>query len=116
MSMIRETSHVLDSVSDTICPWCHIGKKRLADALALIGGEIAFDVRWRPFEPTPDMPHPDMPRQGLDRTACRAAKFGSLGRSRALDAQVAAAAARVPRHAAVHEQPIAAGQAAAIRA
>ena len=79
---------VLEIVSDTICPWCYIGKRKLDLALASIGDEILFDVVWRPFEL-----NPDMPRDGIDRRAYRTAKFGSWERSRALDAQVHEAAA-----------------------
>lgn len=39
------------------------------------------------------MPNPDMPAEGVDRASDRAARFGSLERSRALDARVAAAGA-----------------------
>lgn len=81
---------LLEIVSDTICPWCYIGKRKLDAALAMIGEEIAFDVRWRPFEL-----NPDMPRGGLDRKAYRAAKFGSWEKSQALDAQVHEAGADV---------------------
>lgn len=79
----------IDVVSDAICPWCWIGKRHLEGALARLadGGE-RFDVRWRPFQL-----NPDMPREGVERAAYRAAKFGSLERSRELDAQVAAAGA-----------------------
>lgn len=87
--MNREsTPFVLEVVSDTICPWCYIGKRRLETALSGIGDDVAFDVRWRPFEL-----NPDMPRAGMDRSAYRAAKFGSLERSEALDSQVKAAGA-----------------------
>ena len=89
MCMIQEARYLLEIVSDTICPWCYIGKKRLDAALGLIGDEIAFDVRWRPFEL-----NPDIPPEGLDRKAYRSAKFGSWNRSLALDAQVAAAGAQ----------------------
>ena len=78
----------LEIVSDTICPWCYIGKKRLDAALDLIGDDIAFDISWRPFEL-----NPDMPRAGMDRKTYRSAKFGSWERSIALDAQVTAAGA-----------------------
>ena len=79
----------IDVVSDAICPWCWIGKRHLEGALARLadGGE-RFDVHWRPFQL-----NPDMPREGVERDAYRAAKFGSLERSRELDAQVAAAGA-----------------------
>ena len=79
----------IDVVSDAICPWCWIGKRNLEGALAMLAevGE-RFEVHWRPFQL-----NPDMPREGVERDAYRAAKFGSLERSRELDAQVAAAGA-----------------------
>ncbi|MCE8000917.1 MAG: DsbA family oxidoreductase [Rhodobiaceae bacterium] len=81
---------LLEIVSDTICPWCYIGKQKLDAALAMIGDEIEFDVRWRPFEL-----NPDMPSGGLERRTYRSAKFGSWEKSQALDAQVHAAGADV---------------------
>ena len=83
------TDWQLDVISDVICPWCLIGKRRLAKALDLLAPELAFTVRWRPFEL-----NPDMPKEGMERSAYRARKFGSLEKSRALDAQVAAAGAQ----------------------
>lgn len=77
----------LDIVSDTICPWCYIGKRKLADALEILRGEgLTFDVTWRPFQL-----NPDMPKGGVDRRQYRSRKFGSWEKSQALDAQVAAA-------------------------
>lgn len=73
----------LDIVSDTVCPWCWIGKRRLDAALARIGDELAFERRWRPFEL-----NPGMPRGGIPRREYRTAKFGSWERSLVLDAQV----------------------------
>lgn len=79
----------IDVISDVICPWCWIGKRQLDAALALLGAEgLGFAVHWRAFQL-----NPDMPRAGMERDAYRAAKFGSLARSRELDAQVAAAGA-----------------------
>jgi predicted DsbA family dithiol-disulfide isomerase len=79
----------LEIVSDTICPWCYIGKRRLEAALPVLAAEgLAFDVHWRPFQL-----NPDLPKAGLDRRAYRSAKFGSWEKSQALDAQVAAAGA-----------------------
>ena len=79
----------VDVVSDAICPWCWIGKRHLEGALARLADEgERFEVHWRPFQL-----NPDMPREGVERAAYRAAKFGSLERSRELDAQVAAAGA-----------------------
>ena len=81
----------LTVVSDAICPWCWIGKRRLDQALATLAEhrpELAFEVAFFPF-----MLNPDMPEEGVERASYRAAKFGSLERSRELDAQVAAAGA-----------------------
>jgi len=77
----------IDIISDAICPWCWIGKAHLDAALAALEGEgLAFVVRWRPFQL-----NPDMPEEGVARAEYRAQKFGSLERSRELDAQVAEA-------------------------
>lgn len=77
----------IDVVSDAICPWCWIGKAHLATALDLLRGEgLEVRVRWKPFQLNPDMPD-----EGVERDAYRAQKFGSLERSRQLDAQVAEA-------------------------
>jgi predicted DsbA family dithiol-disulfide isomerase len=77
----------IDVISDAICPWCWIGKAHLDAALAALREEGRdFAIRWRPFQL-----NPDMPEEGVARAEYRAAKFGSLDRSRQLDAQVAEA-------------------------
>lgn len=86
--METEKKFLLEVVSDAICPWCYVGKRRLETALAAIGDELSFQVRWRPYEL-----NPDMPCDGLERKAYRVRKFGSWERSLALDAQVKAAGA-----------------------
>ena len=79
----------LEVVSDAICPWCYVGKRRLAKALALLAQDgLTFTVRWLPFQL-----NPDMPKGGVDRRAYRTRKFGSWERSQALDARVAAVGA-----------------------
>ncbi len=83
------TAFHLDIVSDTICPWCYVGKRRLEAGLPILKAEgLTFDVIWRPFQL-----NPTMPKAGLDRHAYRSAKFGSWEKSQALDAQVAEAGA-----------------------
>jgi len=78
----------LDVYSDVICPWCYIGKRHMQEALRQLEGEgLRFQVGWRPFQL-----NPDMPEGGVPRDEYRRAKFGSLERSRELDAQVAEAA------------------------
>ena len=73
----------VEVVSDVICPWCYIGKRRFEKALALVEAEV--ELRWLPFQL-----NPDMPRQGMARAEYRARKFGSIERGRSLDARVAA--------------------------
>ena len=38
----------IDVISDVVCPWCFIGKRRLEKALAL-NPDIPVDVHWRPY-------------------------------------------------------------------
>lgn len=62
---------VIDVVSDVICPWCFLGKRRLDKALAQIDG-VEVMVRWRPFALDPTIPP-----EGLDRTEYLTRKFGA---------------------------------------
>lgn len=59
----------IDIVSDVICPWCYLGKKRLEEALRLVP-DIEAEVRWHPF-----MLDPALPPQGADRTIYMREKF-----------------------------------------
>lgn len=61
----------IDVISDTVCPWCYIGKRRLERALKL-RPQITFDVRWRPFQLDPTTPP-----EGVDRKTYMERKFGS---------------------------------------
>ena len=60
----------IDVVSDTVCPWCFIGKKRLERAIALRPG-VSFNVCWRPYRLDPTIP-----KDGVDPRAYLKAKFG----------------------------------------
>ena len=51
----------IDVISDTVCPWCFIGKRRLETALAGFDGELP-EVVWHPFQLNPDLPVEGMPR------------------------------------------------------
>ena len=37
----------VDVISDVICPWCYIGKRRLEKAIGAVGGQHECRVRWR---------------------------------------------------------------------
>ena len=64
----------VDIVSDTICPWCFIGKRRFERALAE-HGVTGVEIGWRPFQL-----NPAMPPEGMERAAYLKAKFGDAGR------------------------------------
>ena len=73
----------VDVISDVICPWCFIGKRRLERAIAAHG--VPVKVSWHPFQL-----NPGMPKEGISRRDYRIQKFGSLQRSQELDANVVA--------------------------
>jgi predicted DsbA family dithiol-disulfide isomerase len=81
----------IDIVSDTICPWCYIGKRHLEHALTTLAEEgLTFQVHWNPFQL-----NPDMPTEGRDRASYRAWKFGSASKAAALDRRITEAAANI---------------------
>ncbi len=66
----------IDIVSDIVCPWCYIGKRRLEAALELFAeqhpNEPAPALRWLPFQL-----NPDLPSSGMSRADYLQRKFGS---------------------------------------
>ena len=81
----------IDIVSDTICPWCYIGKRQLERALVTLGNEnLTFSIHWNPFQL-----NPDMAKEGVDRASYRAWKFGGAEKAAAIDARIQNAAAQV---------------------
>src|SRR6266851_4841852 len=59
----------IEIVSDVICPWCFIGKRRFEKALQLLQPGIETEVHWCPFELNPDMPAGGMSRRVTGTTA-----------------------------------------------
>ena len=79
----------IDVVSDVVCPWCYIGKRRLEQALAELRERepaLTPKVRWHPFQLDPTVPS-----GGADRRAYREAKFGSAARVAEIHARIDAA-------------------------
>jgi len=68
---------LIEMVSDVVCPWCYIGKRRLEKAIAL-KPEISVEVRYRPY-----FLNPWVPRHGMSRNDYLTAKFGSVERYKA---------------------------------
>ncbi|GHC61824.1 DsbA family oxidoreductase [Limoniibacter endophyticus] len=63
-------SLTIDVISDVVCPWCYLGKRRLDAALAQIG-DLEVDLRWRPYQLDPEIP-----AEGVERQAYMMQKFG----------------------------------------
>jgi predicted DsbA family dithiol-disulfide isomerase len=78
---------VVTVVSDVVCPWCFIGKKRIENALALIP-HIPVALRFHPY-----FLNDWIPREGISRTEYLTRKFGGVERYRGIAQRVAAAAA-----------------------
>ena len=76
----------IDIVSDVVCPWCYIGKKRIEDALKLVP-DLPVEVHWRPF-----FLNPWVPRGGMSREDYLTAKFGSVDAYKGISQRVVAAA------------------------
>jgi predicted DsbA family dithiol-disulfide isomerase len=68
----------LDVFSDTICPWCYVGKRRLERALKA-RPQQDLSIRWRAFQL-----NPGMPTAGMARKAYIEAKFGGSERARVI--------------------------------
>ncbi len=62
-------------VSDVVCPWCYIGKRRLEKAIRESAPTYDFDIAYAPFEL-----NPHMPREGADQKEYLTRKFGSAQR------------------------------------
>ena len=73
----------IEVASDVVCPWCYIGKRRLDKAIDLLKDEYEVEVQWLPFQL-----NPGLPSEGMPRADYRKAKFGSLERSKQMDARV----------------------------
>ena len=78
---------IVDIVSDVVCPWCFIGKKRIEKALALIP-DIPVELRFRPY-----FLNDWIPREGISREDYLTKKFGGVDRYKGIAQRVAAAAA-----------------------
>ena len=62
----------IDIVSDVVCPWCYIGKRRIENALKLVP-DVPVEVNFRPF-----FLNPWVPREGISREEYLTTKFGSV--------------------------------------
>ena len=76
----------IDIVSDVVCPWCYIGKRRIEEALALVP-DVPVDLHFRPY-----FLNPWVPREGISREEYLTTKFGSVEAYKGMAGRVVAAA------------------------
>jgi len=77
----------IDVVSDVVCPWCFIGKRRLEKALQL-APDVPVEVHWHPY-----FLNDWIPPEGISRNDYLTTKFGSPERYQEIAQRVTAAAA-----------------------
>jgi predicted DsbA family dithiol-disulfide isomerase len=63
----------IDVVSDIVCPWCYIGKRRLEKAILELSDNYDIQPEYHPFEL-----NDSIPPQGVDRKEHLVQKFGSI--------------------------------------
>ncbi len=78
----------VDVVSDVVCPWCFIGKRRLEKAITL-RPDRPVDVHWRPY-----YLNDWVPLEGMSRADYLTTKFGSVERYQQMAGRIKAAAAQ----------------------
>lgn len=61
----------VDIVSDVVCPWCYLGRKRLEKAIEAVAGDLHVTVAFRPYQL-----NPDTPPEGVDHKTHLAEKLG----------------------------------------
>ncbi|BAM88692.1 conserved hypothetical protein [Bradyrhizobium oligotrophicum S58] len=76
----------IDVVSDVVCPWCYIGKRRIEEALKL-APDVPVEIHFRPF-----FLNPWVPREGISRDEYLTTKFGSVEAYKGIAGRVVAAA------------------------
>jgi predicted DsbA family dithiol-disulfide isomerase len=80
----------IEIVSDVVCPWCFIGKRRIEKALKLISHPSEMRVTWKPFEL-----NPALPKAGVDYKGYLKAKFGDSEEVQAIQSHVQQAGDKV---------------------
>jgi len=78
----------IDVISDVVCPWCFIGKRRLEQAINM-RPDIPVEVHFRPY-----FLNDWIPREGISRNQYLTTKFGSPERYSEIATRVRDAAAQ----------------------
>jgi predicted DsbA family dithiol-disulfide isomerase len=75
LELLNKPKIRIDIVSDVVCPWCYIGKRRLEKAMNTLSNQYDFEVEYQPFEL-----NPDMPKEGVNQKEYLSKKFGGEAR------------------------------------
>ena len=73
----------VEVVSDVVCPWCYIGKRRLEKAIDQLTDQYDVALSFSPFEL-----NADMPAEGFNQREYLAKKFGGDDRYHQITSQV----------------------------
>jgi len=88
LELLNKPKIRIDVVSDVVCPWCYIGKRRLEKALDQLSNQYEFEVEYQPFEL-----NPDMPKEGVNQKEYLSKKFGGEARYQQITDQTTQTAA-----------------------
>lgn len=83
-----KTKIKLDIVSDVVCPWCYIGKRRVEKAMTELKDQFEFEVAYLPFEL-----NPQTPKEGFNQKEYLVKKFGGEARYNEITKHVTSVAA-----------------------
>lgn len=85
---MQKPTITIDVISDVVCPWCYIGKRRLEKAMNQLADQYDFEVTYHPFEL-----NPQMPKSGANQKEYLTKKFGSEQRYQQITQHVSEVAA-----------------------
>jgi len=80
---MKKPEILVEVVSDVVCPWCYIGKRRLEKAIDELSTRFDIKVSFSPFEL-----NADMPAEGRDQKEYLSKKFGDESRYEQITAHV----------------------------
>ncbi|QLH32100.1 MAG: DsbA family protein [Cyclobacteriaceae bacterium] len=63
----------IDIISDVVCPWCYIGKRRIEKAIETLKDKYDFEISFLPFEL-----NAQVPKAGLEQKQYLTNKFGAM--------------------------------------
>lgn len=88
ITLLNKPTVKIDIVSDVVCPWCYIGKRRLEKAIDQLADKYNFEITYHPFELNPGMAD-----EGADQKQYLTNKFGGEERYNQITKQVTEVAA-----------------------